>query len=81
MANSRNSPCYSLMTTRRDKQPLPHFPRWIWHVVPTKEFMRYAELGVVDHRLNSFSGAEGSERFYEVFYDWWVRNVEPKVYI
>ena len=68
---------------------LPNFPRWIWHVVPMKEFKRSAENGTVDHRLNSFScwapfppGFEGSDRFYEIFYDWWVRNVatEPKAY-
>ena len=87
--NSKNSQCYSLMTTARYKQPLPDYRRWIWHVVPMKEFKRYAELGVVDHRVDSFScwapfppGAEGSERFYKVFFDWWVRNVanEPKAY-
>ena len=43
----------------------------------------------VDRRLTSFScwapfppGEEGYERFYEVFLDWWTRNVtdEPKAY-
>ena len=77
------------MTTAQDKKPLPNFPRWLWHVVPMKEFKRYAENGSVDHRINSFScwapfppGAEGSARFYKVFIDWWVRNVanEPKAY-
>ena len=87
--NGKSSPCYSLMTTAQDKKPLPNFPRWLWHVVTMKEFKRYAENGSVDHRINSFScwapfppGAEGSARFYEVFIDWWVRNVanEPKAY-
>ena len=54
-----------------------------------KEFKRYAEIGSVDHRLNSFScwapfppWLEGSAAFYEIFMDWWIRNVanEPKVY-
>ena len=74
--NGKHSPCYSLMTTAQDKKPLPNFPQWLWHVVPVKEFKRYAENGSVDHRINSFScwapfppGAEGSARFYEIFID------------
>ena len=87
--NGKHSPCYSLMTTAQDKKPLPNFPRWLWHVVPMKEFKRYAENGSVDRRINSFScwapfppEVEGSTRFYEIFIDWWTRNVanEPKAY-
>ena len=87
--NGKRSPCCSFMTTAQDKKPLPNFPRRLGHVVPMKEFKRYAENGSVDHRINSFScwapfppGAEGSARFYGVFIDWWVRNVanEPKAY-
>ena len=54
-----------------------------------KGFKLHADNGFVDHRLTSFScwapfppGIEGSERFYEIFFDWWTRNVanEPKAY-
>ena len=77
-SNFKNSPCYTLMTDAQDKRPRAHFPRWIWHVVPMKEFKQYAENEFVDHRLTAFScwapfppGEAGSERFYEVFFDWW----------
>ena len=54
-----------------------------------KEFKQYVENGFVHHRLTSFfcwapfpPGEEGSERFYEVFFDRWTRYVtnEPKTY-
>ena len=83
------SPCYSLMTETQDTRPKAHFPRWIWHAAPMKEFKRYAENCFVDHRMTAFScwapfppGYVNFETFYEIFFDWWTRYVasEPKAY-
>ena len=88
-SNSPTSPCYSLMIETQEKRPKAHIPRWIWHVAPMKAWKRYAGNGCVDHRLTAFScwapfppRYANSEKFYEIFFDWWTRYVatEPRAY-